>query len=226
MASHLDRRDRRALMAMALGFGIGAALFTAGGVMAQIGMRGANATFAVGAVFFTLAAGLQWRVAVWHDPNQGALSRIEFDFRNPDWTSAVTQFVGTLYFNLMTVRALRIGLSTPMEYNVKVWHPDVQGSILFLVSSAIAIHPLSRKLRHRLVRGRSGWIAWLNMVGSVLFAVSALAGRAMAPDQLRSELWSNVGTSLGGAAFLAAAVLLWPGRGGGAHDDESPRVAA
>ena len=56
----------------------------------------------------------------------------------------------------------------------QVWRPDAIGSVLFLVSSAIALAPEVRRRRHDHVRTRSWAIAALNMLGSVFFGLSAI----------------------------------------------------
>lgn len=198
---------------MALGFGIGSSLFALGTVLAVTGVSWANPSFAAGAVCFTSAAFVQWRTAVHHSVH-GVRRRAEFDLTNPDWTSAVTQLIGTLYFNVMTIHALSISLTDPTTYNEHVWRPDVFGSALFLISSTIALLPDVRARRHRLlISQRSLEIAWSNMFGSVLFAISALGAHAVAPDYVRNNPLNNIGTFLGAMGFLLASVLLWP-----AHD--------
>lgn len=201
--------DRLALHLMALGFGIGSLLFAAGALLAVAGSDLANPVFAVGAVGFTSAAFVQWRTAVHHGMH-GIKQRAEFDLTNPDWTSAVTQLIGTLYFNVMTIRALSVTLADASDYNHEVWRPDVFGSTLFLVSSLIALHPVARERRHHLVPKRAWRIALSNLFGSVLFAVSAIGALAIGTDTLLSDALNNLGTFLGALGFLAASVLTWP----------------
>ncbi|HEY5185046.1 MAG TPA: hypothetical protein VIM19_09145, partial [Actinomycetes bacterium] len=63
------------------------------------------------------------------------------------------------------------------------------------------------------VRGRSWSIAALNLLGSVLFGLSAI-GAYLDPttNQLLSARWSNLGTLGGALCFLAGAALLLPSR--------------
>lgn len=200
--------DVLALRLEALGFGIGSTLFAVGAVFATVGWQGANPTFAVGAVFFTSAAFVQWRTAVHHGMH--GVRRLEWDVSNPDWTSAVIQLLGTLYFNVMTIRALSIGLTNPAEYDASVWRPDVFGSALFLISSLIALHPVARERRNHLIAPRAWHIARANLFGSTLFGLSALGAYAVGGDTLRSAALNNLGTLLGALGFLVAAVLTWP----------------
>lgn len=213
MSATMNHDDSLGLRLMAGGFGIGSTLFAVGAVMSVVGWQVANPTFAVGAVFFTAAATVQWRTAIRHDPDNHRVWKVATqDFRNPDWLAAVIQLLGTLYFNVMTIRALSITLVNPVEFNSEVWKPDIYGSAAFLISSAIAAHPVARLRRHRLIYGRSRVIAWCNIAGSFFFAVSAVGNQLIAPDTMKSAVWTNLGTFVGALMFLLAAVLLWPPR--------------
>jgi hypothetical protein len=199
-----NTRQTRQLNAMAVGFGFGSLLFAVGALMAvwQLDLVVNSVVYAIGAVCFTFAAAVQMRAASDHP----STSRI----RDPDWTSAIIQLAGTLFFNVMTIRALALSLDSPNASYDKVWNPDVFGSLLFLVSSWIAWHPVSRRHRHHLLAGRSGLICWSNMLGSVFFGLSAV-GAAMLPDGvLRNERWDDWGTFLGAVGFFVAAVALRP----------------
>lgn len=189
---------------MAVGFGVGSALFATGALMAvmQLNLVVNSVVYAVGAVCFTFAAGVQWRAAADHRP----AARL----RDPDWVSAAVQFVGTLFFNVMTLRALAMSFDSATTTYDSVWKPDAIGSLLFLASSWIAWHPLAREHRHQLLHGRSRLICWANMLGSVFFGLSAV-GAIMLPDgALRNEGWDNWGTFLGAIGFFVAAVALRP----------------
>lgn len=211
--------DRRRLRFMALGFGVGSVLFALGTVWLWLALpQLGNVTYALGALGFTSAAFVQWRAAMAHRPRHGRTGwrQLHSDLTDPDWSSAAIQFVGTVEFNVMTLRAVAFGATPDPGQYAQVWQPDVVGSALFLISSWIAWHPMSRRRRHALISQRSAWICWSNLAGSVLFAVSAW-GAALLPDGgLRSELWTNLGTFGGAIGFLLASVLLWPGRSGDA----------
>lgn len=194
----------RALTLMGYGFGIGSALFATGAVMAvaQANAVATNVVYALGAVFFTSAAAVQWRSAEDRRPR----SRLH----DPDWQSAIIQFVGTLSFNVMTVRAVLMSLDPSREPYSNVWDPDVFGSALFLISSAIAWHPIAREKRHHLLHGRSGLISLSNVLGSVFFGLSAWGAALLPNDSYRSLFWNNAGTFVGAVFFLIAAVALIP----------------
>lgn len=201
-----NTRQTRQLNAMSVGFGVGSALFAVGALMAvwQLNLVLNSVVYALGAVCFTTAAGVQWVAAA----DQHPPARL----RDPDWMSAAIQFVGTVFFNVMTLRALVQSVNPATTSYDAVWNPDVIGSVLFLVSSWIAWHPIAREHRHHLLRGRSRLICWANMLGSVFFGLSA-AGAMMLPDgTLKSEGWDNWGTFLGAVGFLVAAIALRPTR--------------
>lgn len=198
---------------MALGFGIGSSLFAAGAVMALASWGPANASYALGAVFFTLAAFVQWRSSVRHSAgHHGHVEAVEWDLHSADWWSAVVQFVGTLYFNVMTIAALTVAPLSAAAFNAQVWTPDAYGSTLFLVSSLIAFATESRQRRHTLIPDRSVAIVWSNLFGSAMFGVSAITGKAVEPGVLVDPGLSNLSTLLGALGFLTAAVLTWPPR--------------
>jgi uncharacterized membrane protein YhaH (DUF805 family) len=84
-----------------------------------------------------------------------------------------------------------------------VWRPDVFGSVLFLVSSAFVISALGVEFRRPRLRALPWWIAWLNMLGSVAFMVSAIAGFVVPSTGTVLDLpLDNAGTFLGAVCFL------------------------
>jgi hypothetical protein len=90
--------------------------------------------------------------------------------------------------------------------DLRVWTPDVFGSICFLVSSALAYALVAR------LWSRDWWIAALNLLGSVAFGVSAVASLVEPSTQEPvSAGIANIGTAIGGFCFLAGALLLLPG---------------
>ena len=151
-------------------------------------------TFFVGSIFFTLAAGLQLAQAS----------------GTPDRLAAVIQLAGTLFFNLSTFEGMKRGLDAK-QADLRVWAPDVYGSICFLVSSQLAFAHVCR--RWFAVRWRSG--AWrvvaVNLLGSVAFGVSALAALIEpSTGEPVSAAVTNAATSVGALCFLVGAILLLP----------------
>lgn len=188
---------------MGYGFGIGSTLFAIGAIMAvlQANLVATNVVYALGAVFFTSAAAVQMRAAESRKPRRR--------WADPDWMSAAIQFVGTLEFNVMTIRAVAMSFDPTIPYS-QVWDPDVIGSALFLISSWVAWHPIAREKRHRVIHGRSAFITLSNMLGSIFFGLSAW-GAALLPDgTYQSLFWSNAGTFIGALFFLVAAIATVP----------------
>jgi hypothetical protein len=89
-----------------------------------------------------------------------------------------------------------------------VWRPDAFGSILFLISGAIAYRASPR---HGLLpaRGDRGW--WkpsVNLLGCVFFGISAVAGYVVPSKGSMLDLAAaNWNTSLGAACFLICALV-------------------
>jgi hypothetical protein len=126
-----------------------------------------------------------------------------------NWLSAITQFPGTLYFNVSTLAALAHNLTVEQQ-DRRIWRPDFFGSTLFLVASVFAILAIGRFLSFR-PRYVPWWIAWLNMIGSILFMISALASYVLpSTGKLINNRLSIIGTLLGALCFLFGAVLMFP----------------
>lgn len=174
-------------------FAIGATLFAIASVpgASSISQEIVGVTYFLGSIFFTSAAYMQMRTA---DPDP--LER---------WASAI-QLAGTLLFNVSTFSGMLEQLSGP-EKDLIVWAPDAVGSVCFLVSSAIAVWAV----RHE--RDVARREALLNLVGSILFGVSAV-GAYVIPDldELLNATLAQMGTLWGAVCFLVAAVDLTRGR--------------
>ena len=191
-----------------IGFAIGSVLFGAGacpGYLALVGEDWTNATFFAGSVFFTLAAFIQLRLSGRWRP--GAWKSTEaWD----DWWSAASQFIGTLFFNLSTYSAFADGIGAAAG---RVWLPDAYGSIMFLVSSALAISATRHAGQLWDPDARGWWSTWLNFAGSVAFGISAVAAYVipLTGEPISNE-WKNLGTFVGALCFLVAALLVKPPR--------------
>ena len=188
-------------------FVIGSACFAVGVPLSQVQSLSpsiAAATFFVGSIFFTSASSVQLRLA-W----TGKF----LNFSDGNWSSSFIQWVGTIFFNITTLAALIDVQGNHAVSNQVVWRPDAFGSVLFLVSSVIALMPAVRVARHEHVRDRSWAIAMLNMVGSIFFGISAI-GAFVIPDtdELLNSAWSNGGTFWGAVCFLVGAWLVIPRR--------------
>ncbi|MET4159041.1 YrhK family protein [Agromyces sp. PvR057] len=189
----------------AWGFAIGSICFFVGAIpvyAAWAGPVGTGVTFVVGSIFFTLAAFIQLSLSGRHVPRRGT-NRAD----RSDWWAAAVQFAGTLLFNLSTAAALAAAVADPSRLGAG-WRPDAYGSAAFLVSSALAVVATRERgtLWDRHARSWHG--TWLNMLGSIAFAVSAV-GAYVVPqtDSLVSAFWANLGTFVGALCFFVAALL-------------------
>ncbi len=186
---------------MALLFALGSSCFVIGpfpGYASLVGDAADAVTFFVGSILFTAGGLLQTSLSVAHRHVAG-------DGRAA-WRAATIQSAGTLFFNVTTYRAMHVAL-TSTEYNKLVWRPDALGSICFLVSGVIAYRAAPR---HGWLPAREGpgwWEASVNLLGCILFGISAVAGHVVPQTgSIRNLAAANVNTSLGAACFLACAV--------------------
>jgi hypothetical protein len=202
-------------------FIMGAALFVLGSVPAYVNAVGATAdsvTYFVGSIFFTAASFaqlLQSQTPAMTDvdaESQYLAAAVRLTAWLPhdrNWLAAITQFPGTLCFNISTLAALAHNFTVNQE-DRRIWRPDFYGSTLFLVASILAILAVGHLLS---VRPHSfpWWIVWLNMIGSILFMGSALASYVLpiTGEYINSRV-SIIGTLLGAVCFLIGAALMFP----------------
>jgi len=199
-------------------FAIGATCFMIGplpGFVEWVGSAVDGAVFFVGSVFFTSAAGLQCLETFNADREPGGGGRqafrvLVFEPRRIDWWSSVVQFIGTLFFNVMTFRAMQTGLEDP-SYNRLVWAPDLIGSICFLVSGYLAYVEICGTYVCWRRRGLEWKIAAVNFLGCIAFGISAVAAYVVPSTGSALDLAAaNSFTALGGVCFLVGALLLLP----------------
>jgi hypothetical protein len=183
-------------------FAVGSACFAVGslpGYVAAVGATADGTTYFVGSLFFTSAAGLQLAQA-WRATGPHGL----------DWWAGAVQFVGTLFFNVTTFNALDTTLSAS-EADQRIWTPDARGSICFLVASALAWVAVCHGAWTWRPRSLTWLIAALNMVGSIAFGVSAIAGYYVPEtDEVRNASLMNLGTFVGALCFLVGGLLVLP----------------
>lgn len=201
---------------MAAFFLAGSACFMLGpfpGYANLVGDTADSVTFFIGSVLFTTGGALQVRLAV-SEQHASTAGRAA-------WWAAVIQSAGTLFFNVTTFRAMDTALSNP-EYNKLVWRPDALGSVCFLISGVIAYRASDRH-GWRPVRGGPGW--WeplVNLLGCVLFGISAVAGHVVPTTGTMIDQAASNWTTLLGAACFAACALFTVATGG---TSKSPRLA-
>ena len=195
-------------------FAIGSSLFaiaTAPG-FAMVGGAGAtNLLCWVGSLFFTSAALIQLVlsrpsvVRSWATPSIRA-----------EWLSAATQFGGTLCFNVSTGAALWAHRLPSRRHFV--WGPDAAGSVAFLVSGVLGVAAVSLVVGIFQLKSREWLAAWINMIGSIAFGVSAVGAFITKKGVTEDAVLANIGTFVGALCFLIAALLVLPKR-------VSPRTA-
>ena len=195
-------------------FAIGSVLFALGAFPPYATSFGAATTaytFFVGSIFFTAAAFLQYREVVDALPTEAGRPRRRFFVFRPrriEWLAVAIQLAGTLFFNRSTGNACRIDLSAQAAQQT-VWRPDAVGSVCFLVASLLAWWEVCQGWGSWRPRQVDWWITLVNLLGSVAFGVSAVAGYIVpATGQLRNEALSNLGTFVGALGFLVGAILL------------------
>jgi hypothetical protein len=200
-------------------FAVGSALFAVGsvpGYVTAVGARWDAVTYFIGSLFFTSAAFLTYREAV--DAAPGALDNpvrrrfFVYQPRRIDWWATAVQLAGTLYFNVSTGVATKTDLVAQAAHQ-HVWRPDAIGSVCFLVASALAWYEVCHGWAAWRPRSWSWWITLVNLLGSVAFGVSAVAGYiSPVTGSLRNAERANLGTLVGAVCFLIGAVLLLPER--------------
>ncbi|KRF38490.1 hypothetical protein ASG96_18880 [Terrabacter sp. Soil810] len=215
-------RPARLNAAIAGLFMAGSACFVLGSVPAYLNAVGGwvdGVTYVVGSVFFTSASYCQ--LVQSQSPSTTAVDEVTQHQpirvrlwgwlpRDRNWLAAVVQFPGTLFFNISTIAALAHN-ATAAESDRYVWRPDLYGSVLFLVSSACAVLAVSDRLLSLQPQSFPWRIAWLNMLGSVLFMASALASFVVpSTDALLGAHVAVAGTFWGAACFLVGAALMLP----------------
>jgi energy-converting hydrogenase Eha subunit A len=188
------------------------------GFVSAVGVDADNATFFLGSLFFTTAAGLQYLETVNASPVAGErhpgdrVRLITWEPHRIDWWASAVQLIGTLCFNVSTLAAWLSGLGA--EHAARwVWRPDAYGSVCFLVASALAWAEVGHRWVSWQPRRISWWVAALNLGGSIAFGVSAVAAHVV-PDsgQPRNVELVNLGTFVGALGFLIGAFLLLPER--------------
>ena len=187
-------------------FAIGSLCFLVGpfpGFVDLVGSAADGTVFFVGSLFFTAAALLQF---------------LESEGRR-DRVVTVIQLVGTVFFNINTFRALQDSYDSA-DINRLIWTPDAIGSACFLISGVLAY----LAVRHIRKQNRREWrVAVVNLVGCVLFAISAIASYVVPSTGDALDLAAaNWATSLGALCFLIGAVMILPRFAGAGPGGEDP----
>jgi hypothetical protein len=195
----------RRLRREAWGFAVGSLCFLVGALppyAEAVGPVVVGVTFFVGSILFTAAAFVQLALSGRRPPRRGTHQADRWD-----WWAAAVQLVGTVCFNVSTAAALVAAVARPSLEGAG-WRPDAYGSAAFLVSSALAL--VATRDRGELwdTDARTWHGTWLNMLGSVAFAASAVGAYVVpATGTYLSAWWSAAGTVAGAVCFLVAALL-------------------
>lgn len=189
------------------GFTVGALLFAVGSapwISTALGSAGANTAFFVGSWFFTSAAFIQLILsgaATTTDRGRPAI--------RADWLAAAIQFLGTLLFNISTGAALHAHTVKGEEH--LVWNPNAEGSVAFLLSSALAVLILQRANQIWEPGSKDWQSTWLNMLGSIAFGISAVGAFITRDGTSMDEAVATGGTFIGALCFFAASALFLGG---------------
>lgn len=212
-------------------FAIGSTCFLVGpfpGFVQLVGSEADASVFFIGSIFFTSAALLQYLEAA-NAGDEGEAHRrlrlLTFEPRRIDWWITGSQLTGTVFFNINTYRALQSAIDDSAVDRL-IWRPDAIGSALFLISGVLAFYEVRAGGLRIGQRSREWRIATVNLLGCILFAVSAVASYVVPETGNVADLAAaNVSTSLGALCFLIGSLLLLPEAAAGSPDrDKAARA--
>lgn len=206
-------------------FAVGAFLFMTGCVLTLIGqIRGVpdptqiNVAFFLGSIPFTTAGYLQHFQAANAGPfapgrpesviSCGRIALIGWHPESPGWLSTLTQFVGTVAFNVNTFDAIHDPSGWRMQ-DLDIWLPGMIGSILFLVSGYLAFMEAGHAYWSWQPKELAWWIVFVNLVGCIAFmtaAILAYVPRGADPDWI--PVVGNLHLWFGALCFFVGAILL------------------
>jgi hypothetical protein len=207
-------------------FAVGSTCFAAAAIVSQwasVSRPGIGVTYFAGSLFFTSAAYLQWGQAA---DAEGRWRAASWAPRRRDWLASAIQLAGTVFFNVSTFAGMQHGFDTK-QTDLRVWAPDVFGSVCFLVASEIAFILVCHRWACVRLRSRPWRIAAVNLAGSVAFGVSAVTSLIEPSTQEPvSAAITNATTAAGALCFLLGAVMLLPRSSSSPSDDaERDRLA-
>ncbi|MFC0314379.1 hypothetical protein ACFQNE_12655 [Gordonia phosphorivorans] len=191
------------------GFIIGSTLFALGsapGFASAAGAAASNASYFVGAWFFTAAALVQ---LVRSGSMMTPVSYAPGQMFRAEWLAASTQFFGTLLFNVSTTSAL-------MTHTVKgeqhlVWNPDAGGSVAFLLSGGFVILAFVRAGNALWSPGKVDfWAGQINLLGCIAFGVAAVGSFVYGSGSAVDANLANWGTFVGAICFFLASAIALP----------------
>jgi hypothetical protein len=200
-------------------FAVGSLLFMLGAALSLVAnpLTGTQIAivFFLGSIPFTIGGFLQnFQAANATDPSPAGEHRparrvrlVGWRPRSLTWLSSVTQFAGTVAFNVNTFDAIYPGIGW-YDRDVTIWVPGMIGSVLFLISGYTAFVATSHGAWSWRPASRDWWSVAVNLLGCIFFMTAAVT--AFVPPE-RAPAWiaavANVHLWLGGACFLIAASL-------------------
>ncbi len=177
-----------------------------------------NRLFFLGSIPFTTAAYLQLFQAAnagpaMPDPGKKRRRRIRWvgwEPRQIGWLSCALQFPGTLLFNVNTFDALNTSLNW-VGQDVKIWIPNLLGSILFLASGYLAFIETCHSHWAWNPGSLSWWVTFTNLLGCIGFMGAALTSPLL-PGGAGPVFptVSMIFTLIGALGFLTGSLLMLP----------------
>ena len=215
-------QTRRYNQAMGATFAVGAFLFIVGSVLALLPDPSSaltawtNLIFFLGSIPFTLAAYMQhfqaantskFTVAPSEHPVRAPIRLLGWEPHELGWLSTLTQFLGTLAFNVSTLGAVQI--ANPWSLlDCVVWMPDMVGSVLFLVSAYLAFMEANHALWKWHPKELTWQIVFVNLVGCIAFMAAACTAYVPEAGQVQWVVaFSNGQLLIGAACFFIGALL-------------------
>ncbi|MFC4625925.1 hypothetical protein ACFO1V_12025 [Daeguia caeni] len=206
-----------------IAFAVGSFLFGMGSVLQYLalGWQGlgniANLTFFAGSIPFTIAASLQhfqsanmpdFRSLAGKKQDNKPFAFIGWHPRSAGWMSTFTQWIGTIAFNISTFSAIKAPDNKLLD-TLEVWAPNLEGSILFLVSGYLAYIEAGNYYFSWKPKDLSWQVVFVNLLGCIAFMISAVAPTSMnTHDPVSAAFYSNTYTLLGAVCFFISALLL------------------
>jgi len=215
-------QTRRYNQAMCSTFAVGSLLFIVGSALSlwqnpsSTLTTWTNLIFFFGSIPFTLAAYMQHFQAAnasrftlnpSESPTHMPMRFIGWQPHELGWLSTLTQFLGTLAFNVSTLGAVQITAPWSLLDGV-VWMPEMLGSALFLVSAYLAFIEANHAMWQWHPKDLTWQIVFVNLVGCITFMAAACTAYVPATGPITWVVaLSNAQLLVGATCFLVGALL-------------------
>ncbi len=163
-----------------------------------------NIIYFIGSIFFTAAAYLQYLESINSDithhehihNKQCCWFWLRWRPYNLGYMSSLTQFIGTIFFNINTFNTL-------FNFNtISISISNMLGSILFLISAFFAYFEIYHDKDVTIFSTSTWWIIWINLLGSIFFQISAFF------SWFSYQNIATLTTLLGALCFFMASFIL------------------